>query len=87
MRQQTATALAGIAVSLAISILAWWYLGTLLLFLFVPFVPFFFSWRSDPDTQSVRTCPRCGFQTTNEEYEFCPRDGERLRETETDDPW
>ncbi len=56
---RTATALVGLAVSLAVSALAWYYLNTFLLFLFVPFVPFLFSGRGDGAEPGVRTCPRC----------------------------
>lgn len=39
---RTLTALAGLAISLVVSVAAYVYFGTLLLFLFVPFVPFLF---------------------------------------------
>jgi len=84
MRSRTATALVGIFASLAVSVLAWWFLETLLFFLFVPFVPFLFRRsREQPpvhEEPSVRECPRCGFRTRDEAYEYCPRDGTRLEE-------
>lgn len=74
------TALFGIVASLAVSALAWWYLDTLLFFLLIPFVPFLF--RSSVGRESrpdVRRCPECGFETADPEFEYCPRDGTRLR--------
>ncbi|MDL5362932.1 hypothetical protein [Halalkalicoccus sp. NIPERK01] len=67
------TALGGLLASLAISVLAWVYFDTLLVFLLIPFVPFLFR-RSPP----TKRCPRCGFETTSEGFEYCPRDGTRL---------
>jgi len=85
MRSRVATAAAGLLASLAVSVLVWWYFDTLLLFLLIPFVPFLFRGERD---QAVRECSSCGFRTTSPEYEFCPRDGERLREqTEDGDRW
>ena len=40
---RTLTALAGLLVSLAVSVAVYVYTGSLLLFLVVPFVPFLFS--------------------------------------------
>lgn len=76
------TAAVGLVASLAVSVLLWVYFDTFLFFLFVPFVPFLFrglgdSERREPDP---RECPQCGFQTLNDEYDYCPRDGRRLRE-------
>ena len=89
MRSQIATALVGLVASLAISVLAWWYLGTLLFFLFVPFVPFLFSRRGGtPVEREIRTCPRCEFRTERNDYEFCPRDGARLQRDDLEnDRW
>lgn len=75
---RVATAVAGIIVSLLVSVLAWWYFNTLLLFLFVPFVPFLF--HRTMDKPPVTRCPDCGFETQNPDYSHCPRDGTRLRE-------
>lgn len=76
---RTATAALGIAGSLLVSALLWWYFDTLLFFLFVPFVPFLFrrSGGEEPERR-VRTCPVCGFRTTSAEYGYCPRDGTEL---------
>ncbi len=76
MRARTATALFGLVGSLALSLILWWLFGTLLVFLFLPFLPFLFRGRDEP---TVRRCPRCNFETRQEDYEFCPRDGERLQ--------
>lgn len=84
MRSHAATAAVGLLASLAVSVLAWWYFNTLLFFLLIPFVPFLFRGRSGEE-RAVRTCPRCGFETDSPEYEFCPRDGEQLRERGTAD--
>jgi len=79
MRSRTGTALVGLAVSLLASVLLWWYLGTLVAFLFVPFVPFLFRDVGDETAEpTVDACPRCGFRTTEESFEYCPRDGTRL---------
>lgn len=69
------TVLVGLVASVAISVLAWVYLDTFLLFLLIPFVPLLFGRRSRPET---RRCPRCGFETEREAFEYCPRDGIRL---------
>ncbi|AEH37733.1 hypothetical protein [Halopiger xanaduensis] len=79
---RTLTALAGLALSVLVSVAAWIYLETVLLFLFLPFVPFLLSrsrWTAS-DAQAMRQCPECGFRTTESSYEYCPRDGSRLRE-------
>ncbi|AUV83239.1 hypothetical protein C2R22_17645 [Salinigranum rubrum] len=74
---RTLTALAGLVVSLLVSVVLWWQFDTLAFFLFVPFVPFLFRGRGGSE-ESVRTCPACGFRTEAEEYDYCPRDGTRL---------
>jgi hypothetical protein len=74
---RTATAAAGLLVSLALTVALWWYFETLLVFLFLPFVPFLFRGRAD-DEPPVRECPVCGFRTRAEDFEYCPRDGHRL---------
>ena len=75
MRKRLVTALFGLVVSVGISVLAWVYFDIPVFLVFLPFVPFLFRRRERPP---VRECPRCGFQTREEGYEFCPRDGERL---------
>lgn len=78
---RTLTALVGLLLGIVVSVLLWWYLGTLLVFLLVPFVPFLFrgvGGKSGGKPPERRTCPQCGFQTGNDEYEYCPRDGRRL---------
>ncbi len=78
---RTLTAAVGIVASLAISVALYLATGSLLFFLFVPFVPFLFRGigRSAP-TEVVRRCPRCSFRTTDPEHEYCPRDGSRLED-------
>lgn len=75
---RTATAAVGILVSLAVSVAAWYYFDSLVLFLFVPFVPFLFRRGRRAERPAVRRCPTCGFETRNPEYTHCPRDGTRL---------
>lgn len=75
---RTSTALIGLIASLAISLALWWYLGTVVFFLFVPFVPILFRRTAGRSEPNVRTCPRCGFRTRDAEFEYCPRDGRRL---------
>lgn len=39
------------------------------------------SIRSDTgEPEIVQECPHCGFQGTNDAYDYCPRDGSRLQE-------
>lgn len=74
------TALVGVGISLVVSILLWLWLDTLAVFLFVPFVPFLFRGFSQRRVGSaVRECPACGFETCSTEFEYCPRDGHRLK--------
>ena len=76
---RTATALVGLTASLAISVAAWVYFDSLLLFLFVPFVPFLFTRGGDgADRPDRASCPTCGFRTPNPDYTHCPLDGTRL---------
>ncbi|AXR78282.1 hypothetical protein [Natrarchaeobaculum sulfurireducens] len=78
---RTGTALVGLILGLLVSVAAWIYFETLLLFLFLPFVPFLFTRRGrEQQPRSVRQCPRCNFQTADPDHEFCPRDGSRLRQ-------
>lgn len=79
---RTLTALAGVAVSLLVSVLAYVYLDTLAVFLFVPFVPFLFR-RGDRARPSARRCPECGFTTRDPDVAYCPRDGTSLSGSET----
>ncbi|WP_152039838.1 hypothetical protein [Salinigranum salinum] len=75
------TALVGLVASLLLSVALWWVFDTLAFFLFVPFVPFLFR-RAGRDARDeavdLGTCPVCGFETTDEAYDYCPRDGTRL---------
>ncbi|MFB6302653.1 MAG: hypothetical protein ABEH78_07315 [Haloferacaceae archaeon] len=86
---RTLTALVGLAVSLAVSAAVWLAFDTLLLFLFVPFVPFLFSRGLGGGTRGTerpgheperrgRECPTCGFRTDDPRFDYCPRDGTPL---------
>lgn len=79
---RTLTALAGIVGSLLISAIVYVYTGSLLFFLVVPFVPFLFgSGGSERAEQPpVRECPQCDFVAHDPQFDYCPRDGSRLRE-------
>ncbi|MDX1746246.1 MAG: hypothetical protein R3324_09940 [Halobacteriales archaeon] len=79
---RTATALAGLLLSLAVSVTLWYYFETLLFFLFflfVPFVPFLLRrGRGTERRPEVAECPVCGYRTVEPEHDYCPRDGTRL---------
>ena len=77
---RTLTAVVGLGLSLLVSLAVWVYFDTLLLFLLVPFVPFLFrrGSREDAERPPARSCPVCGFRTRSPEYDYCPRDGNRL---------
>lgn len=85
-RSRTFTAIAGLVLGLVVSVAAWIVLETLLLFLFLPFVPVVMGWgrgdETDSDTESVKQCPSCSFRSTDPTFDYCPRDGRRLREVE-----
>lgn len=85
---RTLTALAGLAVSLLVTAIAWRYFGVGALFVFLPFVPVLFRRRGgDPDPDAdvgnarsgVRRCPVCGYESRDADHAYCPRDGTRLR--------
>jgi len=76
---RTLTAAVGLLASLLVTAALWWYFDTLLVFLFLPFVPFLFrGFGGDDGPTIVQECPHCGFQATSEAYDYCPRDGSRL---------
>ena len=76
---RTVTAIVGLAASLLLSAVLWWYVGSFVFFLFVPFVPFLLGGRdAERREQTVRTCPECGFRTSDGGFDYCPRDGTRL---------
>jgi hypothetical protein len=80
---RTLTAAVGLLVSLLVTAALWWYFETLLVFLFLPFVPLLFRGIGDDGGPAiVQECPHCGFQATSEAYDYCPRDGSRLESTE-----
>lgn len=84
MDSRFATAIAGILVSVVISVAVYWVTGSLLVFLVVPFVPFLLRGRdreaqtSVGDQTTALECPVCGFRTREAEFEYCPHDGTRL---------
>ena len=69
---RTVTALAGLLVSLAVSVAAYVFFEAVFLFFLVPFVPLLARSARPP----VRTCPECGFRSR--QYDYCPRDGTEL---------
>lgn len=77
MDARLVTATTGLLVSLAISAVLYWQFDTLVLFLFVPFVPFFLL-RGGRDRSPRRQCPECGFSTREASVRYCPRDGTEL---------
>jgi len=82
-RSRVATAVAGLLVSLAVSLVLWYLFRTPAVFLFVPFVPFLFRRGRSPER---RRCPACGFETDEASVEYCPRDGRRLERVGDRDP-
>jgi hypothetical protein len=88
VESRTLTALVGLLGSLALSAALYLYTGSLLFFLFVPFVPFLFraggAERADRERPPARKCSRCGFRTRDPEFEYCPRAGSRLHEPRED---
>jgi hypothetical protein len=79
---RTVTAVVGLVVSLAVTAALWLYFETLLVFLFLPFVPILFRGLGNSGPTVVQECPHCGFQATSEAYDYCPRDGSRLEAPE-----
>ncbi len=77
---RTVMTLAGVLGSVVLSVLLYAYTGSILLFLFIPFVPFLLLRGGEDDGPPVRTCSRCEFSTRDPEFEYCPRDGSRLYE-------
>ena len=76
LSSRVVTGLVGLLLSLAVSVAAWVYFDTLLLFLFLPLVPLL--WRGREPSPETRSCPICGFETREESFDYCPRDGTRL---------
>jgi hypothetical protein len=78
---RTLTAVAGLVVGLGVSVLAWVVFDTLVVFLFLPFVPVYLwgAGRSVDRSGVVRkVCPVCDFATRDPDVAYCPRDGRRL---------
>jgi hypothetical protein len=82
VRSRLLTAAVGSLASLLVSAAAYVYFDTLLLFLFLPLVPFLFRGLGDDGSAAteppIRECPRCGYRTRSPEHDYCPRDGARL---------
>jgi len=78
MASRTTMAIAGLVLSLLISVAAWQVFDFPFFFLFIPFVPFLFRRGTSSTTPERRRCPECGFTTRDPNFEFCPRDGTRL---------
>lgn len=81
MPSRRATALVGLLASLAVSAAIYYYTGWFLLFLAVPFVPLLLGRRDGDDergSSARRTCPECGYTTSDPEVRYCPRDGTEL---------
>ena len=78
MRSRTVTGLAGLAVSVVVTVVAWVYFDTLFVFLFLPLIPFLFARGRGDDGRTVYECPTCGFRTADPEFAYCPRDGTEL---------
>lgn len=78
---RTLTAAAGLAIGIIASIVAYVQYDTLLVLLFLPFVPILLrNGIEDEAEPAVKECPVCAFRTTNPEFTHCPRDGHRLEE-------
>lgn len=73
---RTATALAGLLLSLVVSAAAWYLFDFPFLFFAIPFVPFLF--RRGTEAPQTRVCPTCGFRSADPEVSYCPRDGTKL---------
>ena len=85
MRSRTATAIAGLLVSLVVSVGAWYYFDTLLVFFFLPFVPILFRRRAERTRTAGRdrTTARDGAAARDPPpVEECPRCGFRTQNPE-----
>lgn len=78
------SALAGLGLGLAVSAAVWYFFDTVLLFVFLPFIPIWF-WRQSPD-RPLKECPTCDFTARDPTVAYCPRDGSRLIEAHPEDP-
>lgn len=84
---RTATALVGLLASVAISVAVWQLTGSVVAFLFLPFLPVLLRGRGGDDAgdrqrPAVRTCPVCDYRTRNPEFAHCPRDGTPLEDAD-----
>ena len=79
---RTLTPLAGLAAGPGLSAALYLYTGSVLFFLFVPFVPVLpgAGGSADRTAPPQTACARCSFRARNPAFEYCPRDGSRLYE-------
>jgi len=82
-RASLLTAAVGLFASLVLSVAAFVLFDTLLLFLFVPFVPILA--RGAVTRPPEKRCPACGFRTRATDGDYCPRDGTELESTTAED--
>lgn len=77
------TAAVGLIAGVLVSVFVYWQYDTLLVLLFVPFLPLLFRRGVEAETEAaaqIRECPECGFRTADPEFTHCPHDGNRLEE-------
>jgi hypothetical protein len=72
----------GLLLSLVISVAAWIFFDSVLLFLFLPVLPFLFGRGGAETEREIRVCPTCGFRTRDPDVAYCPRDGTELESEE-----
>lgn len=80
---RTLTAAVGLIGGVLVSLVVYWQYDTLLVLLFLPFLPVLFRRGAEAEAEAaatVRECPACGFRTADPEFTHCPRDGNRLEE-------
>lgn len=83
---RTLTAAAGLLGGILLSVVLYLQYDTLLVLLFLPFVPVLFRRGVEAEADATtRVCPDCGFRTADPEFTHCPRDGHRLSERAGDD--
>jgi hypothetical protein len=80
---RTATALAGLLLSLLVSVAVWYLFDFPFLLFAVPFVPVLFRRNRGVERPPTRVCPTCGFRSANPDVAYCPRDGTKLERSET----
>ncbi|GAA0300941.1 hypothetical protein [Halarchaeum salinum] len=86
MHSRLATAIVGLVASLALSAVVYAVTDWFVFFIAIPFVPLLFRGlrerggadENEEGPPATRTCPACGFETTDPEVRYCPRDGTAL---------